>query len=463
MSTAEDTPPLDFGEPLAAARTIPVLICAGRAFTTKGTDGIRLVEIGAALELGRERLRENRSVARFETDDPHMSRSHALLSRNATGAVTVRDLGSRNGVLLNGEPLSDERALRDGCLLFIGSHVFVYRLMSPDEIEAIQSEWAEPLAPVPTMSAVLARISARLRRLARSRVDLLLGGETGVGKEVFAEAIHRESGRPGPLIAINCAALPETLLESELFGYARGAHSMADQSKAGLIEQAEGGTLFLDEIGEMSQSGQSKLLRFLQDRMLTPLGSTRPRRMDVRVIAATRRPVALSDTDTGVRFDLATRLGPEPLMLPPLRARPEDIGLLARYFLRDHPRSFGVPAFRSLFLHRWPGNVRELVKTMQLAAVLSEPNTRIEAEHLPFAPEPDLTTDEPSRRAIEDGSIPLDPDLPSRRPTSERLTKLLGRHHGNVADVARDLGRQRTLVWRWLRQEGLDPERFRSS
>jgi sigma-54 dependent transcriptional regulator, acetoin dehydrogenase operon transcriptional activator AcoR len=302
----------------------------------------------------------------------------------------------------------------------------------------------------------------RLRRLARSDVDILLGGETGVGKEIVSNAIHRESGRPGPFVAINCAALPDMLLESELFGYARGAHSTAEQAKAGLIEQAEGGTLFLDEIGEMSPGAQSKLLRFLQDRLMLPLGSTRPKRLDVRVVASTRRAVAANDDAVGIRFDLAARLGPEPLIIPPLRERLEDVGLLARYFLRDCPWSFDIRSYRALFLHKWPGNVRELEKTLRMAAALSEGQQQIAPESLTFAPAVDTKTLPEVPPHITAGvRIAVDAVRQDPRPTPKQLAALLERHDGNVAQMARALSRQRTLVWRWLREADLVPARFR--
>src|SRR5262249_51046424 len=154
-------------------------------------------------------------------------------------------------------------------------------------------------------------------RLAASANELLIVGETGVGKEVYARAVHRESGRKGRFVAINCAAIPRELVESELFGYRQGAHSTAHQAKPGLIEEAEGGTLFLDEIGEMSAEARTKLLRFLQDRELTPLGATRPRRIDVRVIAATNRTLSGGAEGNGpVRDDIVARLGAAPIHLP---------------------------------------------------------------------------------------------------------------------------------------------------
>ena len=170
----------------------------------------------------------------------------------------------------------------------------MFRLATSVELAAIERELAEPFGPVATSSPVLAAISSKLAKLAPTAGEILLTGETGAGKEVYARAIHDASGREGRFVAINCAALPRELIESELFGFARGAHSEAKADKRGLIEEAEGGTLFLDEIGDMPAELQAKLLRFLQDREMTPLGSTRPRKIDVRVLAATSRTAAPS-------------------------------------------------------------------------------------------------------------------------------------------------------------------------
>ena len=165
----------------------------------------------------------------------------------------------------------------------------------------MKTELVTPLGPVATVSPALAVACDRLRRLAPSESELFIVGETGVGKEVYARAVHDASGRKGRFMAINCAAIPRDLVESELFGYRQGAHSTAHAAKPGLIEEAEGGTLFLDEIGEMTGEAQIKLLRFLQDRELTPLGATRPRRMDVRIVAATNRTSSLTGAARGPR------------------------------------------------------------------------------------------------------------------------------------------------------------------
>src|SRR3954468_14283622 len=309
-------------------------------------------------------------------DDGLISSQHARLTRGA-GGFDLEDLGSKNGTWIDNQRLEDKEGkvrLRDGALLFFGNHVAIFRMVSQIELEAIKAELVAPFGPVATASPALAVACDRLRRLAASDGELLILGETGAGKEVYARAVHQASGRKGRFVAINCGAIPRELVESELFGYRQGAHSTAHQAKAGLIEEAEGGTLFLDEIGEMTGEAQIKLLRFLQDRELTPLGSTRPRRIDVRVIAATNRTVPGSDGKAagGLRDDIVARLGGAPIHLPPLRSRVEDLGVLIAHFLRANPEpKLEQPAFRALCLHGWPVNVRELEKMVPTAAIFT--------------------------------------------------------------------------------------------
>jgi DNA-binding NtrC family response regulator len=424
-----------------------VLILAGHAQKPLPLDRPRISIVVDEMELGRDVICDSWAT---DVEDPMMSRRHARVTRAHTGDYLVSDLGSTNGTWVDGRavPVGASYKLESGSILVLGGHVFVFRRLSQDEIAAIREDWSFPFGPVPTLSSGLALLVRKLSRVAPSDVDILLSGETGVGKEVHAEAIHRASGRKGPFIAINCAAIPENLVESELFGYARGAHSTADRGKAGLIEQAEGGTVFLDEIGEMSQTSQTKLLRFLQSREFTTLGTTRQRTLDVRVVAATNRSQEPVDTTEGLRYDLAARLGPEPLTLPPLRDRPEDIGLLAAFFAKVEVE-FVPEAYQALFLHSWRGNVRELEKVVTLARVLAGDGAPIALEHLP----------EPMAAKIE--PPPGKPLVQRKRPTREELRTLLSRHGGDVAQMAREIGRQRTLVWRWLKENQLRPDDFR--
>jgi transcriptional regulator with PAS, ATPase and Fis domain len=372
------------------------------------------------------------------------------------GGYQITDLASKNGTFVEANRLGSAPVpLEEGMRVFVGSHLFVFRMVSALDAEALDEERREPLGPVATRSPALARVCHKLRRLAPVATELLLAGETGVGKEVYARAVHAASGRNGPFVAINCAALPRDLIESELYGYRAGAHSTAQSAKPGLIEEAEGGTLFLDEIAEMGSDAQAKVLRFLQDKEITPLGATRPRRVDVRVIAATNRPVG-AGTATGLRDDLLARLGAAPLRLPPLRDRLEDLGALIAHFAGGTPPPFELAAFRALALYRWPLNVRELEKVLVAAwavahgrAVAARDLTEALAAS-PAAAAPAVTPTPEVRRKS-----------PEPAPTAAELEDLLARHAGDVAEVSRAMGRQRAAVWRWIKQFGIDPKKYR--
>ncbi len=229
---------------------------------------------------------------------------------------------------------------------------------------------------------------SRVRLIVDSDISLLLNGETGTGKDLLARAIHYSSKRRDKrFVSVNCAALPETLLESELFGVKRGAFTGADRDKTGLFEEAEGGTFFLDEIGEMPVSIQAKLLRFLESKELTRLGDTKPRRVDVRVISATNRDLSCEMERGTFRRDLFYRLTPVAFTLPPLRDRREDIPLLIDHFLAELQTEgrqvrFSVEAIRVLSAHDWPGNIRELGNEIRKMVLLTEPGTVIGPERL---------------------------------------------------------------------------------
>ena len=293
-------------------------------------------------------------------------------------------------------------------------------------------------------------VVAAALRVAATEATVFLQGESGTGKEVIARLIHEASPRRhGPFVAINCAALPEQLLESELFGYERGAFTGAQQSKAGHIELAARGVLFLDEVSEMSPAAQVKFLRFLQEREYQRLGGTRLQKADVRIIAATNRDLDDAVACGTFREDLLYRLQVFDIVLPRLRDRVSDIPLLVRQFLADFARSMGrrTPQLRDdaldvLLAHDWPGNVRELRNVLERAAILADGD--IDCRHLSIRPR---------IRALSPGS-----DLPSNLKVVERGTieRILLETDWNKAKAARRLGLTRTQLYARLRRHGLE-------
>jgi len=433
-------------------RQVPVVLVCGNADGTMPDPAERVVTFDTSLLLGRKEVTAREpGAAALVIRDRMVSGQHATIARTDAG-FELTDLGSTNGTVVDGVPAQPTAKLHEGSLIFIGGHAVVFRMASLTELAAIATEMEAPLGPVGTVNPTLAVICSKLRKLAEADEELLLTGETGVGKEVYANAIHRASGRKGRFVAINCAAIPRELVESELFGYVRGAHSQAASSKPGIIEDAEGGTLFLDEVGEMAPELQTKLLRFTQDRLLIPVGGTRARRIDTRILAATSRTTAPAKTGAGgLRADLAARLGAEPIRIPPLRERIEDLGALTAFLLGERAKPFELGAFQALCLHQWPGNVRELAKVVTAAEALARGGDRIMADHLPkaIAAAPGRMRSSPGRRS----SRPP--------PTAIELEELMRRFNGNMLRVARELDRKPALVYRWAKRFGLSADDFR--
>jgi two-component system NtrC family response regulator len=285
-------------------------------------------------------------------------------------------------------------------------------------------------------------------QVAETETTVLLTGESGTGKEVVARFIHRASARKGgPFIALNCAALPEQLLESELFGYERGAFTGAQQSKPGQIELAAGGVLFLDEVSEMSRSAQAKFLRVLQEREFSRLGGTRVQKANVRIVAASNRDLRKAVERGEFREDLFYRLQVFDIRLAPLRERKSDILLFTEAFLQEIAKSFGRPpagltrdAREALLQHDWPGNVRELRNALERAAILCEGGL-ISAQHLSL-----YTPTRPGQSAATDLN------------TVERETieTVMRQSLGNKSKAAKRLGLSRTQLYGRLRKYDLE-------
>jgi len=303
-----------------------------------------------------------------------------------------------------------------------------------------------------------------IRRAGPTDATVLLTGESGTGKEVAARALHAESRRRGgPFVALNCSALPGDLVESELFGHVRGAFTGADREREGMFEAADGGTLFLDEVGDLAAPAQAKLLRALEERTVTRLGSNKPVPVDVRVVAATHRPLDRMSAEGGFREDLLYRLRVIALHLPPLRERREDVPAIALHFLtemaaRHHRpvRGLGDGARRALLAYDWPGNVRELRNAIERAVVLAEGET-IEAADLP----PQLAASAAPIRPVDAALA----DLPFAE-ARDRAVDAFERaylqaaleRHGTVSAAARALGLHRQSLQKKLRQLGLTRE-----
>jgi len=293
------------------------------------------------------------------------------------------------------------KAIRDGAFEFVTKPFdldVLKRVLEAAMDERVGGKAKRPTKSGPkrttfiTQSPAMAAVYETLEQVADSRATVLITGESGTGKEVVAKLIHELSPRAGEaMVAVSCAALPETLMESELFGYEKGAFTGAQGSKAGRFELADRGTLFLDEIGEVPLSIQVKLLRVLQEREFERLGATKPTRVDVRLVAATNRDLSQAVEDGSFRLDLLYRLQVVEITVPPLRNRKEDILPLAEHFLlrssQENGRSLrcvGKEALGAMWAYSWPGNVRELENSMERAVVLAgRDETELSVRHLP--------------------------------------------------------------------------------
>jgi transcriptional regulator with GAF, ATPase, and Fis domain len=460
---------------------------------------------GEHLVMGRE------PPANLVIAQPAVSRSHAELRFDGQRWI-IRDLGARNGTIVNGHVVH-ERALQHLDELRVGDAFFKFVASGAAAYLPYRIDGAVLNAPGCPSGIVggyqLASICHDLERISQSAISVILQGESGAGKEVFARQIHAWSGRVGAFCALNCAAIPATLLESELFGYRRGAFSGADRDHVGLVRAADGGTLFLDEIGDMPPEAQAKLLRVLQTKEVLPLGATRPEQVDVRVVCATHRDLSAMQRDGSFRGDLFARLNEYSITLPPLRERKEDLFALCLAFLRMHKRpdlELSVPYMTGVLHYDWPYNVRELEALIKRGIALADgrvldgaqlsdeihqcmqgygsredmpmsaPAATQPAAHPPMAPyaggwmTPGAATPQaaPVQQPLAQPPSPQSPPNvtagPGRRgavPGEQELRDALARNQGNVAAVGRQFGKERMQVHRWMRKYGIDPNDYR--
>ncbi|MBC9208289.1 PEP-CTERM-box response regulator transcription factor [Roseomonas aerophila] len=309
-----------------------------------------------------------------------------------------------------------------------------------------------PIRDIVTADESMLRICHTIERLSQVSVPVLLLGESGTGKEALARALHDMGPRSRkPFVAINCAAIPEPLLESELFGHERGAFTGAVKQVTGRIEAANGGTLFLDEVGDLPPALQAKLLRFLQDQVIERVGGRTSIRVDVRIVSATNQPLEEQTESGRFRADLLYRLNSLTIRIPPLRERGEDSLLLARWFLARYAKEFGrrlrgldASAVEAVTTYRWPGNVRELGNRVRRAALMTEGHT-ISASDLELSASPSASD--------------TDLDLRAARLRAERATieRALARSNGSLAAAARLLGVSRPTIYGLLETHRLSP------
>ncbi len=444
-------------------------------------------------------LRDTLTIGRATTcdivvNDDSVSRRHAAFHRRPT--VTVEDLGGTNGVFISGQRIEPAARvpLAAQAIVEIG-HTFV-RLS--DGTAADTRPAASPAFD--GYGEPMQRLERLLAIVAGGDVSVILTGETGVGKDVHAEKLHRMSPRADkPFVAVNCAALAEHLVESELFGHERGAFTGAHQAKVGLLEAAQGGTVFLDEIGELPLSLQAKLLRALEKKEVVPVGATKPRRFEARFVSATHRDLEAAVHDGTFRMDLFFRLNGIMVEIPPLRERREEIPELASLFAEEAARRMNksVPtlspqATARLLEHPFPGNVRELKNIVERAVLLCQtgtidvadfhffsrssgsllaeapqPSTPTMASTMPMPPRPaNMPTPStaplplpPPSQSNDDDEAPLSQDL--RAYERKRIEDALTRSLGNQTRAAELLGvTRRTLIYR-MGLCGIDGDAFR--
>jgi transcriptional regulator with GAF, ATPase, and Fis domain len=397
-------------------------------------------------------------------NDETVSRAHCEIVRDVRGYL-LRDLGSTNGTLLDGAEIK-EAWLKPGAVITVGKVELKVRPFN-ERIEILPSE-RPSYGEVVSRSLPMRQIFGLLERLGPTDATVLIGGETGTGKDLLARAIHDQSPRAkSPFIVVDCGAVVGTLIESELFGHEKGAFTGATATRHGAFELADGGTLFLDEIGELPLDLQPKLLRALESRSFRRVGGNQNLRVDIRVIAASKRNLKMEVERGKFREDLFFRLAVVPIELPPLRERREDIPILVETLLgRMAAHDSGTPtrmdesAEQALRAHDWPGNVRELRNVLERAAYLSRAagHDELRLSFLPFAG--------PAPRESDTSSLPGFDDAKSYRDTKAEwealfekryVSWLLDRFEGNISAAARAADMDRKYLYKLAMRHGLHP------
>lgn len=352
-----------------ASPSIRTMQAAAAAFSLVVREGSR---VGATITLDEgsvDVLVGTSEACNLTVDDPEVSRRHLRLEVRE-GSLRLRDTGSKNGTWVNGTRTL-EALLGGGEAIRIGSTVLSVERSTRDVVVSKESSFGSFIGA----SLSIRRLYPLIAKAAGVDVPLVIEGETGTGKEALAEAIHESGNRSGkPFVVFDCTAVPPSLLEGALFGHERGAYTGADSARAGIFEEADGGTLLIDEIGDLDLGLQSRLLRAIQKGEVRRIGGSKWTKVDVRVIAATRRDLDAEVAAGRFRDDLFFRLAVARLMLPPLRDRPEDVEMLARHFWASHTGKAPFPeeVLGRLRSYAWPGNVRELANTMARLAAFGE-------------------------------------------------------------------------------------------
>ena len=401
--------------------------------------------------------------------DRRASRVHALVKVSGSATpIEIVDMDSKNGVFVNGLRCHSA-ALRDGDVIRVGDSLLILRYEPA----------STPDAAVPMLLGVSVAqrgLRARVHAAASEDAAVLLLGETGTGKDLTARALHTATGRRGPLLPVNCGAIPDSLSESLFFGHVGGSFTGAARDRTGYFIAADGGTLFLDEIGELSLRSQALLLRVLEDLQVTPIGATKAQPCDVRIVAATNRDLTRAIEKGEFRGDLYARLAAIKLQLTPLRARREDILILLLHALASPTVTLTARLAEALLLYPFPFNTRELFQVAhELRSSGDSPlDLPLISERLAASPPSAMPSDIRSAVPMEPAVPRVDPvaaeradaqddaaSLPKQPLSREVLLRLMEEHRGIIARVAQAAGRSRRQVMRWLEQHQIDANRYK--